>query len=112
MTRYERNWWTTFMIWLGLQKDPMTSYVTLNAFPSEEEIISLTDCRLPQFSPDGNTLAIRTDTGGSLQLYDLPIRKPIGKILGLAGLAAVATLLAFNGLGRRRRRRCLTTCSN
>jgi hypothetical protein len=108
MTRYEGNWWTTFMIWLGLQKDPMTSYVTLNAFPSEEEIISLTDCRLPQFSPDGNNLAIRTDTGGSLQLYDLPIRKPIGKILGLAALAAVATLLAINGLGWLRRRKIKT----
>jgi len=35
----------------------------------------------------------------------LPIRKPIGKILGLAALAAVATLLAINGLGWLRRRR-------
>ncbi len=38
-------------------------------------------------------------------MHRLPIRKPIGKILGLAGLAAVASLLAFQGLGRLRRRR-------
>jgi WD40 repeat protein len=103
--RYVNNWWTTFMIWLGLQSDPMTSYVTLNAFPCDEEIIALSDCALPQFSPDSKTLAGRTRTGGSLQLWDLPIRKPIGKILGLAGLAAVATLLVFKGFGRLRRRR-------
>jgi hypothetical protein len=83
----------------------MTSCVRLNAFPSEEEIIALTDARLPHFSVDGNTLAVRTDTGGSLQLWDLPIRKPIGRILGLAGLAFVATLLTFNGLAWLRRKR-------
>jgi hypothetical protein len=51
------------------------------------------------------TLAITEDDYCSLQLWDFPIRKPIGKILGLAALAAVATLLAFNGLGWLRRRR-------
>jgi len=38
----------------------------------------------------------------------LPIRKPIGKILGLAALAAVATLLAINVLGWLRRRKIKT----
>ena len=87
----------------------------LKAFPSGEEIIALENSFCPVFSPDGRTLAV---TGAnwssqgtyfsSLQLFDLPIRKPIGKILGLAALAAVATLLVINGLGWLRRRRIKT----
>jgi hypothetical protein len=42
----------------------------------------------------------------------LPIRKPVGKILGLAALAAAATLLAINGLGRLRRRRIKTAVTS
>jgi hypothetical protein len=84
----------------------------LKAFPSGEEIIALENSFCPVFSPDGRTLAVTganwSSEGSyfsSLQLWDLPICKPIGKILGLAGLAAAATLLAFNGLGWLRRRR-------
>jgi hypothetical protein len=76
----------------------------LNAFPSGEEFLVLKDCSFPHFSPAGKTLAV-SGGDGTLQLWDLPIRKPIGRILGLAGLAAVATLLAINGLGWLRRRR-------
>ena len=72
--------------------------------PSEKEIIVLKNCSFPVFSHDGKTLAV-TGTGDTLQLWDLPIRKPVGKILGLAGLAAVATLLGLNGIGWLRRRR-------
>ena len=71
-------------------------------------MISLKDCSNPVFSPDGRTLAVFGADRSSLHLWDLPIRKPIGNILGLAALAAVATLLAFNGLGWLRRRRIKT----
>ena len=100
-----KPWWNSFSERLGFQADSEEYYVTLNAFPSGEELCVLKDCLDPIFSPNGRTLAVTSADGKSLQLWDLPIRKPIGKILGLAGLAAVATLLAINGLGWLRRRR-------
>jgi len=101
----QKSWWKQFTEWLGLQSEHSARSVILQAFPSGEEIAVLPDCSYPVFSPDGRTLAVTNIDEGSLQLWDLPIRKPIGKILGLAGLAAVATLLAINGLGWLRRRR-------
>ena len=69
--------------------------------------MALQDRTHPVFSADGRTMAVVRlgGQGQSLELWDFPIRKPIGKILGLAGLAAVATLLAFKGLGWLRRKR-------
>jgi WD40 repeat protein len=111
--QHQRTLWNWFQEeWLGIQRNDSEFYVVLKDFPSGEEIVVLQNCSYPVFSPDGRTLAVIGADGESLHLWDLPIRKPIGKILGLAGLAAVATLLAFNGLGWLRRRRCLTTCSN
>ena len=104
-------WWNWFQEWLGKQEDPYgvvlapQYHVALHAFPSGEELLVLKNCTSPIFAPDGKTLAVIGADGTSLQLWDLPIRKPIGKILGLAGLAAVATLLVFQGLGWLRRRR-------
>jgi WD40 repeat protein len=101
----DKSWWTEFMHWLGKPREvALDNWVTLNAFPSDEEIIALEGYRSPVFSPDGETLAVMANDG-SLQLWDLPIRKPIGKILGLTALAAVATLLAINDLGWLRRRK-------
>jgi WD40 repeat protein len=99
------SWWTWFKNRLGIQAETSEYYVVLQTFPSGEKLIVLNDCHSPLFSPDGKILAVRGSADGSLQLWDLPIRKPIGKILGLAALAAVATLPAFNGLGWLRRRR-------
>jgi WD40 repeat protein len=100
-----KPWWNWFAQVLGIHADLSKHYVKLKAFPSGEELCVLKDCRDPIFSPDGRTLAVTSADGKSLQLWDLPIRKPIGKILGFAVLAAVATLLAFNTLGWLRRRR-------
>ena len=101
----KKSWWSRFEEWLGKQEEaPSAYYLSLNAFPSGEEFLVLKDCSFPHFSPAGKTLAV-SGGDGTLQLWDLPIRKPIGRILGLAGLAAVATLLAINGLGWLRRRR-------
>jgi WD40 repeat protein len=102
----QATWSSWFMDWLGIQQRPSSNLsVSLNAIPSGDEIAVLNDCSCPVISPDGKTLAVTSADNASLQLYDLPIRKPIGKILGFAGLAAVATLLAINGLGWLRRRR-------
>jgi hypothetical protein len=98
------EWWEKLMSDLGIRDIPSTHQVTLKAIPSGEQIAVLNRCMYPHFSKDGSTLIVNGEDG-SLQLWDLPIRKPIGKILGLAALAAVATLLAFNGLGWLRRRR-------
>jgi WD40 repeat protein len=102
----QKSWWKQFTEWLGLQSKRSVRSVILQAFPSGEEITVLPNCSSPVFSPDGRTLAVTSFDGDSLQLWDLPIRKPIGKILSLAGVAAVATLLALGGLGWLRRRRC------
>src|SRR5262249_27360869 len=98
-----KTWWSWFTDLVGIKDDPSGSFVTLNTFSSGEEIIALANCSSPVISPTGSILAVHAN--GNWELWDLPIRKPIGKILGLAGLAAVATLLSFNGLGWLRRRR-------
>jgi len=98
--------WSWFTNWLRFQSQPSQDTVILRAFPTGTEIMAIRDSRWPVFSPDGRTLLVSTGhNGGTLQLWDLPIRKPIGKILGPAGLAFVATLLAFNCLGWLQRRR-------
>jgi WD40 repeat protein len=110
----DASWWAKVTEWLGIREDSSAFSVSLRTFPGGDEIIVLKNCMSPLFSPDGKTLAVLGLEGdlevakGNLQLYDLPIRKPIGKILGLAALAAVATLLVINGLGWLRRRRIKT----
>jgi len=115
-TPKQNSWLQWVKDFLGFEKISFSGKnVSLNSFPSGDEIFILRDCEAPLFSPDGNTLAVLSikepsiqqeiPPRASLQLWDFPIRKPIGKILGLAALAAVATLLAFNGLGWLRRRR-------
>jgi WD40 repeat protein len=99
----DKSWWAGFMEWIGIREDSSGDSVVLKSFPSGQDIIGLKGCSWPHFSPDDKTLVVR-GKDGSVQLWDLPIRKPIGKILGLAGLAALATLLAFNGIGWLRRR--------
>jgi WD40 repeat protein len=99
----EMSFWDRIMDWLGLQETPDGHYlVKLIDVSSEQDVANLIGYMSPTFSPDGKTLA--TANMKSLQLWDLPIRKPIGKILGLAGLAFMATLLASNGLAWSRRR--------
>ena len=100
-----RKSWCWFANWLGTKSERSDYFVVLRSFPAGDEVAFLNDCRSPMFSLDGRTLAVTSADGKSLQLWDFPIRKPIGKILGLAGLAAVATLLAFNALGWLRKRR-------
>jgi WD40 repeat protein len=99
------SWWGLFTEWLGIQDQDKGPCVTLHTFPSGEQISVLKHCSSPVFSPDSRSLAVTGTDGISLQLWDLPIRKPIGKILAQAGLAALATLLALNGLSWLRRRR-------
>jgi WD40 repeat protein len=114
----EPSLWDHFLDCLGIHKAPQGPpfmeegdyFVRLIDVSSGEEIISLNSCGGPSFSADGKTLATSGIDGRanrtSVQIWDVPIRKPVGKILGLAGLAAVATLLAINGLGWLRRRKC------
>src|SRR5262249_9123713 len=100
-----KSWWTQLTEWLGKNDNSWQgSYVTLKSWPAGDDIFVLKDCHCPVISPDRQTLAV-IGSDYALQLWDFPIRKPIGKILGLAGLEALATLLAFNGLSWLRRRR-------
>jgi WD40 repeat protein len=99
----QRFWWSWFTDLFAQQAAPTNYHVALKTFPAREEIMVLDGWHSPVFSPDGQTLAVVAEDGKSVQLWDT--RKPIGKILGLAGLAAVATLLAFKAFGRLRRKR-------
>ena len=101
----QKSWWKQFTEWLGLQSEHSGRSVILQAFPTGKELTVLQNCSFPVFSPNGRTLAVTSFDGEAVQLWDLPIRKPIGKILGLAGLAAMTTLLAINGLRWPQRRR-------
>ena len=102
----QKSMWSMFKELLGIPEDPPAGEdVSLHAFPSGQEFFVLKNCGNPVFSPDGGTLAVTGADNNSLALWDFPIRKPIGKMLGQAGLAAVATLLVLNALGWLRRRR-------
>src|SRR5262249_9007009 len=100
----QSSWWGRLTEWLGIRDRLSKHTVVLKGFPSEQEIFVLKDCTNPVFSPDGKPLAVK-GIDGNPQLWALPIRKPIGKIVGLSALVAVATLLPFNGLGWLRGRR-------
>jgi WD40 repeat protein len=115
-TPKQNSWLQWLKDLLGFQKISFSGKnVSLNSFPSGDEVFILRDCEEPLFSPDGKTLAVlnikeasteQSNPGrASLQLWDFPIRKPIGKILGVAALAALVTLLVFSGLGWLRLRR-------
>jgi WD40 repeat protein len=106
MNLEQPSWWNRLIERVGSPKDPSDiHYVILKTVVSGEEVVALNRCTSPMFSPDGKTLAVFDPQYNFLQLWDLPIHKPIGKILGLAALAAVATLLAFNAFGWLRRNR-------
>jgi WD40 repeat protein len=71
---------------------------------SGKELTSLQKCQGPfAFSPDGQTLAARNQDG-TLQLWDVPPRKPLGLIFAWSCVSAGLVLL-FNCWGTRRRSR-------
>jgi WD40 repeat protein len=46
---------------------------------------------LPKFSDDGSVVAVFNDQ--SIELYDMPLRKPLGLVLATAGIAGAVTYL-------------------
>lgn len=86
------------MDWLGLPRKSTQRNVTLFAIPSGVEIITLPDCFGPVFSPDGKTLAVAGADRSSLQLWDLPIRRPVVKIVFFSFLAMLLVILSWNSL--------------
>ena len=84
--------------WLGIAGKPSQYWLTIKSFPSGEHDIVLHDCFLPFFSPDGKTLATTAPEPDCVQLWDLPIGRPVGRILGFAVLAAFGTLLALSAI--------------
>jgi WD40 repeat protein len=101
-----KSWWGRFTEWLGIkEEEPPECTVTLKNLATGEETDVLENCPTPVFSPDGGTLAVTGADGTSVQLWDFPIRKSMGRIAGLVCLAALTVLLAFQGLrllkGRR-----------
>jgi WD40 repeat protein len=70
---------------------------------SGKELESLQNCQGPfAFSPNGQTLAARNQDG-TLQLWDVPPRKPLGLILAWSCVPAGLVLLFAWWRGRRLR---------
>jgi WD40 repeat protein len=105
-SRQQKSWWSAVLNWFGAEVPTSDHFVILKSISTGEELIELKGCENPVFSPNGQILSTTSSKDPSLlQLFDFPVRKPIGKILGLTALAAVATLLAISGFGWLRRRR-------
>jgi hypothetical protein len=47
----------------------------------------------PMFSPDGKTLVVQECYGGTLQVWDIPMQRPIGVIVGYSLLTALLSLV-------------------
>jgi WD40 repeat protein len=88
-----QTWFNKLEDFLGIGSKPKKGEkaVILYDLSSGDEVGFIADATLPQFSPDGKTLAVLQ--GRSLHLYDFPLRKPLGTILLFAFLGAAPILL-------------------
>ena len=69
---------------------------------SGREVAMIPKGTIPKCSPDGRRFAIR-EKDGTIAIWDMPPRKPLGLYLGLSG--PLVALVVGAGLWRRFRRR-------
>jgi WD40 repeat protein len=79
----------------------LLSVVRLWSTENGRELQRFPNCHDAEFSPDGHTLATFSDDG-TIQLWDLPPRPALGRLISLAALAAIVTASIGWWLGRRR----------
>jgi hypothetical protein len=92
-----------FFSYLGVARR-IESNDTLWEIATRREIARFDAEDAAAFSPHGKLLAVRPDDD-TLQIWDIPPRKPLGWFLGLAGLLFLLTLGGFWRQARRRKRK-------
>jgi WD40 repeat protein len=100
-THYARNpegFWSWLPDWAPGRKLPKT-HVKLIDVSSGEALAILDNCAWPVFSPDGKTMVAMRADDGFLQFWDLPLRRPLGKIFAFSVLAFFLTLMVLKGIG-------------
>src|SRR5262249_53045546 len=81
--------WFAWLPWRSDNRD----WVRVYDLATGREVATFRGGRHGEFSPDGRPLAVY-GPGAELRLFDFPIRKPWGLILGGAALAAALVWLA------------------
>ena len=101
----EDTWFDKVEDYLGIGSKPKKGEkaVILYDLSSGDEAGFIADATFPRFFPDGKILAVLQDR--SLHIYDIPLRKPFGKILLFALLGATPFLLLGQAAALWRRRR-------
>jgi hypothetical protein len=94
-------WLNTILDGIGFRAHE--PYQAIYDFATGQELARLPHAGVAYFSLDGRTLALATDD--SLLLYDLPLRKPWGKVVGLALGCACVVFLAGQWFRWRRKAR-------
>ncbi|HLW64484.1 MAG TPA: hypothetical protein VKS79_04130 [Gemmataceae bacterium] len=93
-----RNWLAKVKSWLGASKPDGYEYHVIVLDALEQKLIARVPAHSARFSRDGSVLV--TKDHGTVSVYDLPFRKPWGRIAGFAAIGALATCGAFAGLRR------------
>jgi len=96
-----RDWRTTVLTALGLRAGD--NIFVIHDLTAGREIARLKGGHSAHFSRDGKTLVLTTETG--LEIYDLPLRAPWGRIAGVGVACAAGIFLAGQGFRWRRMRR-------
>lgn len=91
-------WWRDFLNWLGLAASEGEDRITLIDLASNRPTATWTGVVLFRFSPDGTRLAV-VGNDGAIRVYELPLRRAWGTIVGFAALAAAGLWLAGKALG-------------
>jgi hypothetical protein len=93
----EPNRWVCWL--LRRDRTPQDVVLVHDLTTGEQQLIP--DGLQASFAPDGRTLAVRC-VGGTVELWDFPLGKPWGTILGIAACTAALAWLLIGWLGRRR----------
>jgi WD40 repeat protein len=100
------QWWANLFGIKGLDQERDDEEVTFLDTSTGKKVGMIVQKRMPdiQVSPDGKTLALRSIDGDSetIQVWDIPPRKPIQWVIGLLAIPTVATLIVIWKLWGRR----------
>jgi WD40 repeat protein len=100
-----QTWFNKLEDFLGIGSKPTkgNKAAILYDLSSGDEVGFIADATNPRFSPDGKTLVVHQD--GALHFYDIPMRKPLGKILLFSLIGAAPILLLGQFVAYRSRKK-------